>query len=205
MDNDDWRRGKPTLHKVYNEGHAVLVGDFLLTYAFEILAIAPYLSEKQKLKLIQVLSKRSGGHGMVGGQSIDLMAEGKEIDPSLLLFMHQKKTADLFIACFEFGGVLCKVDEEEMDTLKTLGFHLGMVFQLVDDLLEVKSNTLHLGKSASSDKQNQKSTILSLYSVQEAENIIAHHQLHIKEALKTLKRPGTDLKDLIDTCINRTK
>lgn len=132
MDDDDFRRGKPTLHKIYSEGHAVLVGDFLLTYAFEVLANAPSLSPQQKLKLISLLAMNGGGDGMIGGQVLDLSYTAdvpiKEV--------HERKTGALFTASVQFAGVIAGCSPPMEMVLTQLGQKIGSFFQIVDDILD---------------------------------------------------------------------
>ena len=127
MDNDDIRRNKPTLHKAYPESHAVLTGDFLLTYAFEVLANAPHLTCDVKNALIAILAKQSGSAGMIGGQILDM--EGSDS----LVEMHTKKTGALITAALEFGAVICGM---HLTPFQKIGEHLGLAFQVVDDLLD---------------------------------------------------------------------
>lgn len=130
MDNDDERRGRPTLHKVYPEGHAILTGDFLLTYSFEILSGAPLISAEKKIELIHCLTLRCGEQGMIGGQIVDL--EGIE-DLRQMEEMHLKKTGALISCALEFGAILSGIDSEP---LKQIGTDLGIAFQLMDDLMD---------------------------------------------------------------------
>jgi len=136
MDDDDLRRGKPTLHKVYSEGHAVLVGDFLLTHAFEILAKAPHLGATQKLQLITILTSAAGGEGMVGGQVLDLAHDRT----TSLEDLHAKKTGALFTAALQFGGVIGGASQTIFANLTTLGARLGLLFQIIDDILDQENN-----------------------------------------------------------------
>ncbi|MFZ0566067.1 MAG: polyprenyl synthetase family protein [Chlamydiales bacterium] len=130
MDDDKTRRGRPALHCVYNEGHAVLVGDYLLTYAFEILASAPFLSNEQKMALVTTLAKSAGGEGMVGGQVMDLE------NHSFVTEMNRRKTACLFQAALAFGGIASDCSPHTLQTLKTFGIQFGQLFQMVDDILD---------------------------------------------------------------------
>ena len=127
MDDDDYRRGQKTLHKYYDEATAVLTGDYLLTLAFEILAKAPHLSDTTRIKLIQILAKRSGIHGMIGGQMLDIK---QNLDIKKL---HTLKTAALFQAAFEFGEALASIHEPK---LSLFGLNFGLLFQAVDDLID---------------------------------------------------------------------
>jgi len=130
MDNDDFRRGRPTLHKAYNEGHAVLVGDYLLTYAFEVLANAPALSPEQKIALIQTLTQTAGSGGMIGGQVMDIEGN-RDIEQ-----LHQRKTAALFQCALAFGGIVTNASPATQDKLATFGKQFGELFQMVDDILD---------------------------------------------------------------------
>lgn len=130
MDDDDFRRGMPTVHKVYGEGVAVLVGDYLLTHSFETIAHHSSLSSDQKVSLIQALSQASSGHGMIGGQVVDLESS------SDIHTLHEKKTAYLFRCALEFGGIVAQVSKEVMQLLRSFGMELGLLFQMVDDILD---------------------------------------------------------------------
>ena len=136
MDNDDVRRGRPTLHRVFPEGLAVLAGDFLLTYAFEILSNLSHLLPEQKVALIQCLSKRSGAHGMIGGQVMDLAYKDHTPTYEMLQFIHLHKTAALFTASLEMGAILAQVSDHDLKILQQLGQLLGVAFQIMDDLLD---------------------------------------------------------------------
>jgi geranylgeranyl diphosphate synthase type II len=135
MDNDDFRRGKPSLHKVYPEGHALLTGDFLLTYAFQVLAEAPHLSSDQRLALIATLATNAGANGMIGGQELDIASVGQTISWETLLLIHKNKTAALITAAIEFGGILGH--SPQMELLRTIGEHVGLAFQIFDDLDDI--------------------------------------------------------------------
>lgn len=166
MDNDDYRRGKLTLHKKYNEATAILTGDFLLTYAFEILAKTPIsspgLSPKQILDLIQTLAFRSGGEGMILGQLLDLEAEGVSITLENLKLIHRKKSAELLTASLEMGGIIAGATPEMMAELRSLGDEIGLAFQIIDDVIDVTASIEKHGKAVSSDALNGKTTYVSL-------------------------------------------
>lgn len=134
MDDDDFRRGKPSLHKVYGDGVATLVGDFLLTYSFEVLAECDSLTMYQRLSLISTLAKAAGGQGMVAGQILDIQ-ESKDLPKVCAL-----KTACLFEASFVFGGILSEVNHPVLSQLKNFGHHFGLFFQAVDDLCDEPAN-----------------------------------------------------------------
>ena len=137
MDNDDYRRGKLTVHKKYTEGHAVLTGDFLLTYAFEVLATNTHLSPDKKSQLIAILAKQSGSEGMIGGKVMDLTFEGKKIPLDTLKLLHRNKTAALLTASLEFGGILSNATPPHLERVRHFGESIGLAFQVVDDILDV--------------------------------------------------------------------
>ncbi len=141
MDNDDIRRGKPTLHKVYPEGLAILTGDFLLTHAFYLLSHAPHLETTQKLSLIQLLSQAAGGHGMISGQVADILLDKKTLKLEEIYSIHKNKTAALIATSLCFGGIIGKASQEEKHLLYEAGMYLGLAFQLVDDLLDADLHT----------------------------------------------------------------
>ena len=205
MDDDDLRRGMPTLHKVYGEGQAVLAGDYLLTYAFEILANAPHLEASQKLDLIDILSKRSGGKGMIGGQVVDLLYEGKEINQESLDFMYAHKTAALFAAALEFGAVIGNLPLQDRHHLKNCGVSFGIGYQMTDDILDISSDEKTLGKPIGSDEKNQKATCLSLYQREKAEERSKNFLTRAIDELSFLSRPLPFLQALLQKCQLRLK
>lgn len=168
MDNDDYRRGKPTVHKKYSEGHAVLTGDYLLTYAFEVLANDPHLTADQKVKLIHVLSKRSGGEGMIGGQVMDIACEGRHVNLDTLRLLHSYKTGALITASIEFGGILANVSDEYLSHLQEFGKNIGLAFQVIDDILDVTASQAKHGREVASDLINNKSTYVTLLGIEQA-------------------------------------
>jgi geranylgeranyl pyrophosphate synthase len=157
MDDDDWRRGKPTVHKVYGEALALLAGDFLLTYAFEVLAKAP-LSPSLRVNLIEILAHCGGGEGMIGGQAIDIDSVGKKVSYSDLLNMHQGKTGALFKASFLFGGKIGNRSQPELDLLVQIAADWGLAYQYCNDL----DNALHIG----SDSKKKKPNAISLFGIE---------------------------------------
>jgi geranylgeranyl diphosphate synthase type II len=184
MDNDDYRRGKPTLHKVYTDADALLAGDFLLTHAFESLSHAPHLTNEQKLSLISTLSQRSGGNGMIAGQVMDMHYTGKEISPEILQQIHRCKTGALLTAAIEFGGIIAHANHHMMNSLREFGWQIGLAFQIIDDILDVTASKQKHGKDHSSDKVNNKMTYLTLFGYDQAK-IKAQELLHA--SLKTLE------------------
>lgn len=192
MDDDDLRRGKPSLHKVYPEGHALLTGNFLLTYAFQLLCEAPALTDRQKLKLINTLAKSSGSEGMIGGQVVDLATEGKKIDWETLEFMHLGKTAALIIAAFEMGGIISDAPKKDMLALHTAGKYLGLAFQIQDDLQDYFD-------PKSSDLKKNKATSLTFLGPDKSKQMAGQFFALAFKALDSLSRPSPVLSDLAKT------
>jgi geranylgeranyl diphosphate synthase, type II len=205
MDNDDLRRGKPTLHKVYPEWHALLTGDFLLTYAFEVLSSAPHLTADQKLELIQSLAKHAGAHGMIGGQMIDLLSQGQTIDWKILEQMHLGKTSGLIIAALEFGGIISNLPMHHLNALKKAGAAIGVAFQLIDDLLDHTGIQEELGKTVGSDHEKAKATAVSLIGIKETRAQAEILLQTAKENLNCLPSPIPLLNALFEQMIYRKK
>lgn len=203
MDDDDYRRGQPTVHKKYSEGHAVLTGDFLLTYAFEVLATNPLLSPDKKSQLIAVLAKRCGSEGMIGGQVMDLIFEGKKINLDMLRLLHHKKTAALLTASVEFGGIIANVTETHLDCLRKFGEFIGLAFQTVDDILDVTSSQTKHGRAVSSDIMNEKSTYVSLLGIEQAHSYAMNFYEQAIHSLKPLPYDTSLLKALADFMVQR--
>ena len=203
MDDDDYRRGKLSLHRKYSEGEAVLTGDFLLTYAFEVLSTAQYLNDKKKLELVAILARRSGSEGMIGGQVMDLASEGEEISISTLQLLHKKKTGALIAAAIEFGGVISNATSGQMENLRRFGELIGLAFQIIDDVLDVTSSETKHGKGMASDVRNNKATYVSLLGIKQAEAfaLTCYHQAI--DALAPLPYDTSLLVGLADFIIQR--
>jgi len=170
MDDDDLRRGKPTLHKMYPEGQAVLTGDLLLTLAFETLSLSPGLKPDQTLELIKILAKKSGGSGMILGQSLDLKGENSFLSWDRLCEIHYRKTADLIGASLEFAAVLSEKPSFR-GTFCEIGKDIGLSFQIIDDVLDIEGEEHIIGKSILSDLENKKSTSVSLLGLPKAKEM----------------------------------
>ena len=169
MDNDDFRRGKLTVHKKYSEGHAVLTGDYLLTYAFEILANLPDVSAEKKITLISLLAQRIGSEGMIGGQIMDIDAVGKHINLETLQALHRNKTGALITTAVEFGGILSDANDEQMNQLRQFGENIGLAFQIIDDILDVTSSQAKHGRLIASDILNKKPTYITLLGLEQSQ------------------------------------
>lgn len=167
MDNDDFRRGKPTLHKVVPESLALLAGDYLLTVAFEWLAKAPELSAEIKVKLVNILSSRAGGEGMIGGQVLDIAAQAATLADIELI--HRCKTGALIEAAITMGALVAEASTPVLEELQAFGQEIGLAFQIVDDILDVTSSEQKHGKKIGSDLQNGKTTYVTLLGLEAAQ------------------------------------
>ncbi|MBA3723056.1 MAG: polyprenyl synthetase family protein [Parachlamydiaceae bacterium] len=203
MDDDDYRRGKLTLHKKYSEGHAVLTGDFLLTYAFEILAEHQHLKPETKVKLISTLAKRIGSNGMIGGQVMDIASEGKKISLETLRLLHRNKTGALITASVEFGGIISNASEVQMESLRCYGENIGLAFQIIDDILDVTSSEAKHGRKVASDLVNEKSTYVTLLGIEKSKALAEESYQKAIDALNIFTPNGSRLKNLADFIINR--
>jgi geranylgeranyl diphosphate synthase type II len=203
MDDDDFRRGQLTLHKIYPEGHAVLTGDYLLTYAFEVIATVPILSDTQKIALVHSLAKHAGAQGMIGGQVIDLDSENKAIDWTTLELMHSYKTASLIIASLDFGAIIAHAPSSDQALLHRAGRAIGLAFQIVDDILDHTSTFAQMGKKSGSDANKKKATSLSLMSLEQS-HLAAQELLSSSlKDLAALSQPTPLLTALFDRLVNR--
>ena len=185
MDNDTLRRGKPTLHIAYDEGLAILVGDGLLTDCFLQISKQQFLNDKQKVEMIKTLSLKTGNKGMVYGQVLDIESEQKKIDIQLLDQMYEYKTANLLQASLMLGAVASN-QFETIPLWEKLGYHLGIYFQIQDDILEHTSTPEILGKSKSDDIR-EKPTYISIVGYQNALNVLDYHEQHINIFMQQLE------------------
>ena len=172
MDNDDYRRGMPTTHKVFGEAMAILAGDALLTEAFKILACGfnrGAHKAEHMVEIIKIVAEASGSQGVVGGQVVDLDSEGKVIATSRLEYIHRHKTGTLITASLILGGILGGASSEEIEHLKAYGESIGHAFQITDDILDVQGSNAELGKNTGSDQKKRKATYPSIIGMEEAE------------------------------------
>ena len=208
MDNDDLRRGKPTCHKAFDEATALLAGDTLQALAFEILAADPALEVDagQRIKMISILTRASGWDGMAGGQAIDLAATGKTLKLAELENMHRMKTGALIRASVALGALAAGCENPALlAQLDDYADHLGLMFQIVDDILDVEGDTETLGKPAGSDQAANKATYPALLGLETArERARAEHQQCL-ESLGDLGDNGALLAELADYVLNRSR
>lgn len=189
MDNDDYRRGRLSNHKVFGEANAILAGDGLLTYAFELLADPQLGQPERQLRIIRDVAIAAGKAGMVGGQVADVAGEGKSLTLNEIEEIHKAKTGALLTASARLGGILAGGTEEQILALTSYAQALGLAFQIKDDILDVVGDSETLGKPAGSDQRQNKVTYVSLLGLKGAEQ-----QLHtqIQAALSALKSFGEE-------------
>jgi len=206
MDNDDIRRGQPTNHKVFGEAVALLAGDGLLTLAFNLMA-GPGAEKKIKkealLRVIALISSAAGYRGMVGGQTADIIYEGKEPNPAVVEYIHRHKTAALLAASITAGTILAGGNEDEEKSINRYGQQIGLAFQITDDILNLEGDRRLMGKGTGSDKEKEKMTYPSVFGAAESKKI--QKQL-IENAIDSLKQFDTradPLRDLARYIINR--
>ena len=168
MDDDALRRGKPSCHAAYGEAVAILVGDALQALAFEVLAGAPGGGAASRAAALRLLAEAVGWRGMVGGQAFDMASEGQRLGLAELKALHAAKTGALLSAAVQIGALFANASEAQMAVAKAFGDRVGLSFQIIDDVLDVTSDTATLGKPAGSDQQADKSTFVTLMSLDEA-------------------------------------
>ncbi|MGV3489283.1 MAG: polyprenyl synthetase family protein [Tuberibacillus sp.] len=195
MDNDDLRRGLPTNHKKFGEATAILAGDALLTLAFECLVNAPGLTAAQKVELVRRLANAAGPEGMVGGQSDDLEAEQKSLQIEELEQIHLHKTGRLLEYAIEAGAIIAGVPQDIRNHLKNYARHLGIAFQIKDDLLDVEGDESVIGKPIGSDNERGKNTYPSLLTTEGAREHLNHH---FQQALVSLREANIETGILVD-------
>jgi geranylgeranyl diphosphate synthase type II len=185
MDNDDLRRGKPTNHKVYGEALAVLAGDALLTYSFQLLAELNHtdITAEMKIKLVQQLAISAGPEGMVGGQVADMEGENQSLSITELEYIHKRKTGKLLEFSIIAGAILAGASDKQLELLRRFSYHLGLAFQIRDDILDIEGTVEEIGKPIGSDENNHKSTYPSVLTLEGAKKKLTDHISLAKESL----------------------
>ncbi len=206
MDNDDYRRGKLTNHKVYGEDIAILAGDGLLSYAFEFVAAkTENVPAERILQVITRLGRAVGATGLVGGQVVDLDSEGKpDITEETLTFIHTHKTGALLCACVVCGGMLAGAAESDLRRLSQYAQNIGLAFQIVDDILDITATQEELGKTAGKDIQAQKATYPSLWGLEESKTQASKLIDQAKAELASYGASATPLVAIADFIVSRT-
>ncbi len=205
MDNDDYRRGMLTNHKVYGAGLATLAGDALLTLAFEVLTRQEGVSPETQVRVMREFCEGAGPNGMVGGQALDLAAEGKPIDRETLRRMHMAKTGALFRASVRAGAILAGADEAELAALTEYSEAFGLTFQITDDILDVTGDEATIGKPVGSDERNHKSTYVTLTSLDEAKRLAREAADKAHAALAPLGEKAAFLDELAEFLVTRDR
>ena len=207
MDDDDLRRGKPTNHTIFGEAAAILAGDGLLTFAFDLLSgpACAALADSARIRLIQTIAHAAGPLGMVGGQSLDMLYEGQQVGYEELRRIHRSKTGALITASVVCGAIVAGASEEQEEALKTYGDHIGLAFQIVDDLLDVEATTAELGKPAGSDIKSDKVTYPSLFGTATSRTMAREAVQEAVSALPVFDHQADPLRALAHYIVDRKK
>ena len=207
MDDDDLRRGKPTNHTVFGEAAAILAGDGLLTFAFDILSsdVTTAIPDAARIRIIATLAQAAGPLGMVGGQSLDMIYEGKPAGYEVLRCIHRSKTGALITAAVVCGGIVADADEEQELALKNYGDNIGLAFQIVDDLLDIEATTQQLGKPAGSDVKSDKVTYPSLFGRETSRTMAREAVQNAVAALAPFDDKADPLRSLANYIVERKK
>ena len=207
LDNDDYRRGRLTTHKVYGEAMGVLSGVALLNYAYETMLQAFSLTEDQSrvIHVLRVMAEKTGIHGMLGGQSVDVENDGKPLEKEILDYIYRNKTSALIEASMMTGAILAGADEQEVSVVEEAAGNIGLAFQIQDDILDVTSTDEELGKPVHSDEKNNKVTYVTLFGIEKASEQVELLSEKAVELLKSLNKNNEFLYLLIEKLINRRK
>ena len=205
MDNDDYRRGKLTNHKVFGEAMAILAGDALLTLAFEVITRQKNVKYPVLLEVVKELSEAAGASGMVGGQVIDLESENRHIDLETLKKMHLGKTGALFRASVRAGAILANAPAQKLSALTDYAEKFGLAFQITDDILDVEGQQETIGKPVGSDERNLKSTYVTLTSLAEAKRLAAAAVEDALDAIKDFDANADFLREIVKYLLTRKK
>ena len=205
LDNDDLRRGRKTNHKVYGEAMAILAGDGLLNYAYEIMLKESIRKDDSNkyLKAINEIAKASGIYGMIGGQVVDIESEGKSISMDKLDFIHMNKTAAIIIGCMRAGAIIGGASEIQLENITKYAKNIGLSFQIVDDILDVVGDEAKLGKKVGSDIDNEKSTYPSLIGLDKSKEIAKNLIEEAKLSISNIDKDSEFLNSLADYIVDR--
>ena len=210
LDNDDYRRGRLTTHKVYGEAMGILSGVALLNYAYETMlqafAMAETLQQKEAvIDALQVMAEKTGIHGMLGGQSVDVENDGKALEKDMLDYIYENKTAALIEASMMTGAILAGADAEQVSVIEQAAKRIGLAFQIQDDILDVTSTDEELGKPVHSDEKNHKVTYVTLFGTEKAAAQVAGLSAEAVELLESLNKNNEFLYLLVEKLVNRIK
>jgi geranylgeranyl diphosphate synthase type II len=208
MDNDDFRRGKPTSHRVYGEAIAILAGDALLTLAFEIMTRSlaeGSVSPPAVLRVVSEIAQAAGPAGLIGGQVMDLLFSDRETDENTLLYIHRSKTGALYRAAVRSGGILAGASDEMLRSLTLYAEHLGLAFQIQDDILDEEGDQEKLGKPVGSDARNKKATFPALFGMEKAKKRAVREAEMAVQALEKFDRRADFLRRLALFVVTRDR
>ena len=210
MDNDEYRRGRKTTHIVYGEGMAILAGDGLLNFAFETAMKAFDIEPANPAigRALQVLAKKAGIYGMIGGQTADIEAENMDqskVSNDLLLFIHENKTAALIQGSMMIGAILAGASEEDVKALEKIAYNVGIAFQIQDDILDITSSLEVLGKMTGSDEKNNKVTYVTLNGMEKSKEDVEKLSKEALDLLSSFENKNEFLNQLIEELITREK
>lgn len=207
MDNDDYRRGKLTNHKVFGESMAILAGDALLTLAFELItrSVEKNVPPDVIVNVIREIAAAAGSRGMIGGQVVDILSEDKTIDKDLLKYIHDHKTGALFKASIRTGAMMGGADQKRLSDLTDYAEYMGIAFQITDDILDVEGDSQTMGKTVGSDQRKKKSTYPSLYGLGESKRLAAEAVEKALYALADFDTKADTLRYIASSLINRDR
>ena len=207
IDNDDYRRGRLTTHKVYGEAMGVLSGAALLNYAYEVMLQAFALTEEKErvIKALALMANKTGIYGMLGGQSVDVENDGKPLTKEMLDYIYRNKTSALIEAAMMTGAILAGAEEKEVEIIGEAAGKIGLAFQIQDDILDVTSTEEELGKPVHSDEKNNKVTYVSLFGIQEASEQVKRLSEEAVSLIRGLYQKNEFLCTLIQELVSRRK
>ena len=202
IDDDEYRRGKKSCHAVFGDGVALLAADSLLINAFEIITYAE-IDDSLKVQCVRELATEAGIKGLIAGQMVDIESEGKKIDKKTLNYIHNNKTARLINLSLRFGALGAKAPAKELAIIDDYGTKIGLVFQIIDDLLDIEGSSAKLGKSTGKDEAQGKATFPAVYGIEESRNMAAELTEKAKTAISTLGDRSLKLRILADYLLHR--
>lgn len=205
MDDDDFRRGKPTCHKVFGEGIAILAGDALLTQAFEIAAKSKGWPRYSHQKIILELAHAAGSLQLIAGQVADLEGEGKKLSAKELQYIHERKTSALLCCSVRLGGMSANCTAAQLKALTEFGYNVGLAFQIIDDILDVTQTSEQLGKTAGKDTASQKATYPAIVGIKKSRKIAERLTQRAFDALKSFKGQAVALEALGEFLLQRDR
>lgn len=205
IDNDDYRRGKKTTHVMYGEDMAILAGDVLMNYAYEtaIHGILNARNPERYAKALDIFASKSGIHGMLGGQSVDVYWTGKKLEKDRLMFIHANKTGALIEASMMIGAVLGGASEDDLLRIEEAGHAIGMAFQIQDDILDICGDEKTLGKPVHSDEKNDKQNYVTIFGMEKARHEVDAYTNIAETILKETGKTNTFLLELLHSLIRR--